>query len=122
MDRLECGVLACGPQGMLYHANTAARRELATASRLRLVSGRVRGNPDRPLHGIRPLGSAGPEQLSFLTHERSRSWNEAQMGEILNIYIDTIPDDEYQRRQQQMRELSSNLAGLFAGASDEKRG
>ena len=61
-------------------------------------------------------------ELSFLTHERSRSWNEAQMGEILNIYIDTIPDDEYQRRHRQMRELSRNLAGIFGEASDEKRG
>ena len=60
-------------------------------------------------------------ELSFLTHERSRSWNEGQMGEILNIYIDTIPEAEYQRRQQQMRELSRNLAGIFGRAPDEKR-
>jgi hypothetical protein len=60
-------------------------------------------------------------ELSLLTHERSRSWNEGQMGEILNIYIDTIPDDEYQRRQQQMAALSKNLAGIFAGAGNEER-
>ena len=41
MDRLECGVMACGPEGELYHANNAARRELTDASRLRLVGGRV---------------------------------------------------------------------------------
>lgn len=57
-------------------------------------------------------------ELSFLTHERSRSWNEAQMGEVLNIYIDTIPDDEYQRRQRQMKELSKNLASIFGGTSE----
>jgi len=34
-------------------------------------------------------------ELSFLTHHRSRSWKQGQMGEILNIYIDTISDDEY---------------------------
>jgi hypothetical protein len=61
-------------------------------------------------------------ELSFLTHERSRSWNAGQMGEILNIYIDTIPDDEYQRRQEQMRELSRNLAGILGEAPDAKRG
>lgn len=44
MDRLECGVLACGPQGQLYHSNSAARRELAGACRLRLVDGRVCAN------------------------------------------------------------------------------
>lgn len=42
IDRLECGVLACGPEGELYHANIAARRELAQADRLCLVGGRVR--------------------------------------------------------------------------------
>lgn len=41
MDRLECGMLACGSEGKLYHANIAARRELATANRLRLMHGRV---------------------------------------------------------------------------------
>ena len=61
-------------------------------------------------------------ELSFLTHERSRSWNAAQMGEILNIYIDTIPDDEYQRRHKQMGALSRSLAGIFGGAPDEERG
>jgi len=41
MDRIECGVMACGPEGQLYHANVAARRELAVASVLRLSHGRV---------------------------------------------------------------------------------
>jgi len=61
-------------------------------------------------------------ELSFLTHQRSRSWKEGEMGEILNIYIDTIPDEEYQRRQQKLRGLSKNLADIFGGAPDEKRG
>src|SRR5205823_1725202 len=60
-------------------------------------------------------------ELSLLTHDRSRSWNESQMGEILNIYIDTIPDREYERRQRRMKELSENLAELFGGAPDEER-
>ncbi|MBY0526919.1 MAG: hypothetical protein K2R98_26230 [Gemmataceae bacterium] len=58
-------------------------------------------------------------ELSFLTHERSRSWNEAQMGDILNIYIDTIPDKEYHRRQHQLSESRSKLAAFFGGAPDE---
>lgn len=41
IDRLECGVLACGAQGELYHANNAARRELAAGARLRLAGSRV---------------------------------------------------------------------------------
>ncbi len=59
-------------------------------------------------------------ELSFLTHNRSRSWKEGQMGEILNIYIDTIPDVEYQQRQQRMIALNSDLKGIFGGAPDEK--
>lgn len=44
MDRIECGVLACGPDGELYHTNAAARRELERARALRLVDGRVCSN------------------------------------------------------------------------------
>jgi hypothetical protein len=60
--------------------------------------------------------------LSFLSHQRSRSWNEGQMGDILNIYIDIIPDDEYGRRQEQMRRSSRNLTDIFGESPDEKRG
>ena len=42
MDRLACGVLACGPGGELLHANDAARRELARASPLHLAGREVR--------------------------------------------------------------------------------
>ena len=42
MDRIECGLLACGSQGQLYHANVTARRELDDASVLRVVDGCVR--------------------------------------------------------------------------------
>jgi len=41
MDRIECGVMACGPAGELYHANVAAQRELSDARVLRLSSGHV---------------------------------------------------------------------------------
>lgn len=58
-------------------------------------------------------------ELSGLTHDRSRSWIEGEIGEILNIYIDIIPDREYRRRQQQMQELSKSLVDLFGGARDE---
>ncbi len=61
-------------------------------------------------------------ELSFLTHERSRSWNAGKMGDILNIYIDTIPDDEYEPRQRQMSQLGKTLADIFGETPDEKRG
>jgi len=42
MDRLECGLLACGALGELFHANAAARRELDRGSLIRVEGGRVR--------------------------------------------------------------------------------
>jgi DNA-binding CsgD family transcriptional regulator len=41
VDRIECGLLACGPEGELIHANVAAQRELSEASTLRLVGARI---------------------------------------------------------------------------------
>jgi UDP-3-O-[3-hydroxymyristoyl] glucosamine N-acyltransferase len=46
---------------------TATLAELAA-----LVDGRVRGNPERRVHAVRPLGAAGPGDLSFLTSSRYR--------------------------------------------------
>ena len=37
------------------------------------VAGRVEGDPDRRIVGIRPLADAGPDHLSFLTHSRYRA-------------------------------------------------
>jgi Antitoxin SocA-like, Panacea domain len=48
-------------------------------------------------------------QLSQFTHEYSRSWNEGKSGDILDIYIDVIPDDEYERRKKQLSDLQSQL-------------
>ena len=42
MDRIECGVLACGPQGELFHANVAAHQELECGRFLRVVEGGLR--------------------------------------------------------------------------------
>ncbi len=52
-------------------------------------------------------------ELSQITHERSRSWIEGRDGDILNIYIDTIPDDEYERRQQEIGQLDRELLDAF---------
>ena len=41
IDRIECGILACGPQGELHHANLAGQRELEQGRPLRSVGGRV---------------------------------------------------------------------------------
>ncbi|MFL6629527.1 MAG: helix-turn-helix transcriptional regulator [Vitreoscilla sp.] len=41
VDRIECGVLACGPQGELHYANIAAQRELERARMLCVAGDRV---------------------------------------------------------------------------------
>lgn len=45
-------------------------------------------------------------ELSQFTHEYSKSWNQRQrLGDLLDIYIDVIPDDEYQQRQAEIKEM-----------------
>jgi hypothetical protein len=38
-------------------------------------------------------------ELSNLTHEHSRSWKKGANGDILDIYVDLIPDDEFEKEQ-----------------------
>lgn len=44
-------------------------------------------------------------ELTDLTHEFSRSWNEAKHGERMDIYVDSIPEDEFDNREQELAEL-----------------
>jgi uncharacterized phage-associated protein len=45
-------------------------------------------------------------ELSQYTHEYSRSWNLARKdGELLQIYLDVIPDDEFERRKKKIQEM-----------------
>lgn len=41
-------------------------------------------------------------QLSQYTHEYSKAWNEGENGQVLDIYIDVIPDAEYYRRKREL--------------------
>ena len=47
------------------------------------------------------------EEVSRETHETSRAWRNARDGEELNIYIDSIPEEEYQRRMQRMKDSAA---------------
>lgn len=49
-------------------------------------------------------------ELSQLTRERSRSWLEAKDGDVLDIYIDPIPDDEYEKGQEQLADFDQQIA------------
>ena len=48
-------------------------------------------------------------ELSELTHELSRSWNQADNGEELDLYIDLMSDDEYAESLKKTGEIASAL-------------
>ena len=48
-------------------------------------------------HGVQQVVGKSAEQVSREAHEMSRAWRNSQDGEELNIYTDTIPEDEYRR-------------------------
>ena len=48
-------------------------------------------------------------ELSNLTHEYSRSWTKAKDGERLNVYIDIIPDDEFEERRASLETIRHRL-------------
>jgi hypothetical protein len=48
-------------------------------------------------------------ELSEITHEYSRSWRRGADGDLLNIYIDLIPDDEFENNEQQLAGLEQAL-------------
>ncbi len=52
-------------------------------------------------------------ELSQLTQERSRSWRAGKDGELLDIYIDLIPDDEFEREQAQLAELDRQVTAAL---------
>ncbi|NQU21548.1 MAG: hypothetical protein HQ567_09710 [Candidatus Nealsonbacteria bacterium] len=47
------------------------------------------------------------EEVSDFSHRLSKTWQEAQNGEELNIYVDAIPEDEYRQREARMTEIAS---------------
>lgn len=56
-------------------------------------------------------------ELSAITHEHSRSWKKGQNGDTLDIYIDLIPDDEYETEQQK----TADLNGMMIEALEDAR-
>ncbi len=53
-------------------------------------------------------------QLSDITHEHSRSWNEAQLGEELSIYLDLLSDEDYAKRIEKSRQVRDEIEKAFA--------
>ena len=52
-------------------------------------------------------------ELSDMTHEFSRSWNTAEHGQELDIYIDLIPDDEFENRQASLDKMQAAMETVW---------
>jgi hypothetical protein len=52
-------------------------------------------------------------ELSELTREHSHSWKAATDGEELTIYVDLLSEEEYQRRMENIGELSDALRSVW---------
>jgi hypothetical protein len=61
-----------------------------------------------------PLRAA---ELSQVTRERSRSWRQGSDGQVLNIYIDLIPEDEYEEGEARLARLEQALAQALEGGT-----
>ncbi len=53
------------------------------------------------------------EELTQMTHERSRSWQEGEDGAALNVEVDVIPDDEYEARKAEFTRLSGVISEVL---------
>ena len=54
-------------------------------------------------------------ELSEITHERSRAWKAGVDGEILNIYVDLIPDEQYREGQAAFDQIERALDEAMRG-------
>jgi hypothetical protein len=59
-------------------------------------------------------------ELTQITHDRSRCWNAGKDGDILDIDIDLIPEDEYAKREEELRHVDGVLANLFPEAGSTR--
>lgn len=66
MDRIECGVLACRPDGEVLHANLAAERELADGRTLKVVDGFVQCSAPSKEAWVAALNNAGQRHRTSL--------------------------------------------------------
>lgn len=57
--------------------------------------------------------SKSAAELSDLTHEYSRSWKIGRDGEELNIYIDLVSDEEFEREASEFDALSKSLQAVW---------
>jgi hypothetical protein len=54
------------------------------------------GAGDAIAYGVNQIKSKSAKQVSDESHVMSRAWRESSSGQELNIYLDSLDDDEYQ--------------------------
>jgi hypothetical protein len=52
-------------------------------------------------------------QISELTHESSRSWQAATDGDYLDIYLDVLGDEEYEKMRASVNNAKAVVDDLF---------
>lgn len=65
---------------------------------------------EEAVEGVRNKSAA---ELSEETHIYSRSWREAQEGDVLDIYRDLLEDDEYAQLKQQVADAETAVNAVF---------
>jgi len=61
------------------------------------------------------VGPRSDSELSALIAELARSWRTAAMGERLNIFPDVIPEEEYSRREKELKILEEHINQVELG-------
>jgi tetrahydromethanopterin S-methyltransferase subunit G len=60
-------------------------------------------------------------ELSQLTHDYSRSWNEADLGDELSVYKDILSDEEYELARARADRIESELDAAWSEPSRRDR-
>lgn len=59
------------------------------------------------------INDSSATEISRLSHDYSRAWNENENGAELNIYTDTTPDEEYVKVKTEMEGLLNTIERIY---------
>jgi hypothetical protein len=63
--------------------------------------------------GVAAVRGKSAAQISEESHRDSRSWNNSENGEELDIFLDAVPDLEFTNRDRGLRVLAGSLEALL---------
>jgi hypothetical protein len=66
-------------------------------------------------YGVSQVRGKRTDQVSRESHEMSRAWQKAEDGEELNIYLDSLGDDEYREYTAQAESIGRQIDAVFGG-------